>query len=228
MTPPPFYHKNDEGELQLNLHQGQLAAWNSTARFVVVTAGSQSGKTAFGPWWLWREICQRGPGDYLVATPSFPLLNLKALPEFKRLFQRHLKLGRYTGSPSRKFEFSKEGQIRCFGEDTGIDTNVWFGHAQDPESLESATAKAAWLDEAGQKKFKLGSFEAILRRLSIAQGRVLITTTPYNLGWLKQVLVDPWAAAHTKGETHPEIQVIRFDSTTNPAFPQAEFSRRHD
>jgi hypothetical protein len=79
--------------------------------------------------------------------------------------------------------------------------------------------KAAWLDEAGQKKFKLGSWEAVLRRLSLAVGRVLLTTTPYDLGWLKQRLWDKWKA----GEA--DIDVIRFDSTENPTFPQEEFER---
>src|SRR5262249_10213787 len=99
---------------------------------------------------------------------------------------------------------------------------IYFGHATDPDSLESATAKAAWLDEAGQKKFKLGSFEAVQRRLSIHLGRALITTTPYDLGWLKQKIWDPWKAADGN---HPYIDVIRFDSTENPAFPQEEFER---
>jgi hypothetical protein len=96
---------------------------------------------------------------------------------------------------------------------------VWFGYADDPESLESSTAKAAWLDEAGQKRFRVGSWEAILRRLSIAQGRALLTTTPYDLGWLKQQIWDRWK----RGD--PAYDVIRFDSTENPAFPRAEFQR---
>lgn len=181
--------------------------------------------TAFGPWWLWREIQMCGPGDYFVATPSFRLLSLKALPEFKRLFEKHLHLGRLYTHPQPKFVFSKEGEIKTFGREYETETNVLFGHAQDPESLESATAKAAWLDEAGQKKFKLGSFEAILRRLSIAMGRVLITTTPYNLGWLKKQMFDPWDESRRGGRVHPEIEIIRFDSTTNPAFPEKEYIR---
>ncbi len=79
-----------------------------------------------------------------------------------------------------------------------------------------------WLDEAGQKKFRLESWEAIRRRLSIFEGRALITTTPYSLGWLKQRLWDPWKEA---GGNHPEIDIIRFDSTENPAFPPEEFER---
>ena len=83
--------------------------------------------------------------------------------------------------------------------------------------LESATARSAWLDEAGQKKFKLGSWEAILRRLSIHMGRVLITTTPYVLNWLKRQIWDR--------RREPEIEVVNFRSIDNPAFPLEEYER---
>jgi hypothetical protein len=208
-----------DGRLRLNFHPGQLRAWESEARFVAVLAGTQGGKTVFGPPWLWREIQRKGPGDYLVVTPTFQLLELKALPEFKQFFQETLGLGHYVGSPSRRFVFSAAGARRVFGALPDQPTVIHFGYAADPDSLESATAKAAWLDEAGQKKFKLASWEAIQRRLSIHQGRVLITTTPYDLGWLKQKLWDPWRAGD------PSVEVIRFDSTENPAFPAAEFER---
>jgi len=156
-----------------------------------------------------------------VVTPTFPLLELKCLPEFRRAFESWLRDGRYTGSPTRKFTFSEAGSRRTFGDRHQPDreTNVFFGYAAEPESLESATAKAAWLDEAGQKKFKLGSWEAILRRLSLAQGRVLITTTIYNLGWLKQQLWDKWRAGDKS------VDVISFASTANPAFPREEYER---
>jgi hypothetical protein len=160
-----------------------------------------------------------GAGDYMVVTPTFQLLELKALPEFRKLFENTLRLGRYVGSPVRKFVFSADGEIKTFGRKQDTPTVVYFGYAADPESLESATVKAAWLDEAGQKKFKLGSWEAVLRRLSLAEGRVLITTTPYDLGWLKQKLWDKWKAGDK------EVEVTRFDSTENPNFPQAEFER---
>ena len=216
--------RTEDGRLRLHFHGGQWQAWQSTRRFVVVLAGTQGGKTTFGPHWLYREIQSCGPGDYMVVTPTFPLLELKALPAFLRLFEDVLELGRYVASPVRKFVFSGPGARRTFGETEPrsqgrAPTQVFFGHAQDPDSLESATAKAAWLDEAGQKKFRLGSWEAILRRLSIFRGRALITTTPYDLGWLKQKLWDRWK----KG--NPDIDVIHFDSTQNPAFPPEEFER---
>lgn len=211
-----------DGTLRFHFHAGQWRAWESTKRIVAVLSGTQGGKTAMGPPWLWREIQRCGPGDYLVVTPTFPLLNIKALPELLRLFQRTLRLGQYVGSPAKRFTFSAEGARRTFGYVPDEPTNIYFGHAGDPDSLEAATAKAAWLDEAGQKKFRLGSHEAIQRRLAVHQGRELISTTPYGLGWLKQKIWDPWQAA---GGNHPFIDVIRFDSTENPAFPREEFNR---
>lgn len=179
-------------------------------------------KTSFGPHWLFRELVKCGPGDYLVVTPTFPLLEVKALPEFRRLFETQLKLGTYRSSPVRQFTLSEAGERRLWGDKQDVPTNVYFGYAADPESLESMTAKAAWLDEAGQKTFKRGSWEAIQRRLSIHQGRALITTTPYDLGWLKQTFYDPWIAAN---RDHPTIDVINFPSTANPKFPADELER---
>lgn len=211
---------NEAGRLQLHLHPGQAKAWRSDRRFVTVCAGSQGGKTAFGPPWLYREIQARGPGDYLVAAPTFPLLSLKLLPEFKRFFQEKGRFGTYTGSPVKVFRFSDEGARKVFGYVPDVPTQVFFGHAQDPDSLESATAKGAWLDEAGQKKFRHGSWQAILRRLSIHQGRVLTTTTPYAaFGWFKTELHDRAKAGD------PDYDWIRFESRMNPAFPLEEWDR---
>jgi len=216
---PELMEVTEDGRLRLHFHSGQWTAWESRRRFVVVLAGTQGGKTSFGPHWLYREIKEKGPGDYMVVTPTFQLLELKALPELRKLFETILRLGRYVASPVRKFVFSEEGEIKTFGQKQSVPTTVYFGYAADPESLESATVKAAWLDEAGQKKFKLGSWEAVLRRLSLAIGRVLITTTPYDLGWLKQKLWDKWKA----GEK--DVEITRFDSTENPSFPVEEFER---
>lgn len=209
-----------ERELVIDLHPGQARAWQSRARFVTISAGTQGGKTSFGPLWLFREIQARGPGDYIVAAPTFPLLSLKLLPEFRRFFEEKLQLGKYVASPVKVFTFSPAGAKRVFGEAPDVPTQVFFGHAQDPDSLESATAKAAWLDEAGQKKFRKGSFEAILRRLSIHQGRILVTSTPYSaFGWFKSELHDRAKAGD------PDYEWVRFESRMNPAFPPAEWER---
>lgn len=68
-------------------------------------------------------------------------------------------------------------------------------------------------------EFTLAAWEAIMRRLSLNRGRVLLTTTIYNMGWLKQIIYDAWERGAK------DIEVISFDSTMNPAFPQDEFER---
>jgi len=207
-------------KLRLNFHVGQWQAWQSEKRITLMLAGSQGGKTAFGPHWLLREVQRCGQGDYLVVTPTFPLLDLKALPSFLWLFSTVLDLGRYTATPSRKFTFSPEGERRLFeAYDPYKSTRVIFGYATEPESLESATALAAWLDEAGQRRFKLGSWEAILRRLALARGRALITTTPYCANWVQSL--------HDKARAGDQnVALVQYESILNPAFSTEEFGER--
>jgi hypothetical protein len=224
-TPPPppdLYEVCEDGEIKLNMHQGQWRAWEADERFVVVLAGTQGGKTSWGPWWLLREVEAQGQGDYLIAAPTYTILEPKILPSFLDVFDRLMGLGTFVRSPVMRFTLSEAGARRLFGDrydPKGPPTRIFFGHARNPDSLESATYKAAWLDECGQEDFKQASFEAILRRLSLAMGRVLLTTTVYVLGWIKSVLYDPWR----RGDA--TIKVVHFDSTENPKFPKAEWER---
>ena len=215
--------KEADGSYAINwsFSDGQFRVIESTKRFILALAGWQSGKSEVGPPWLLNEMMDKGPGDYLVASPTFPLMLKKVLPIFQRLFERVLKLGTFIGGKNI-FLFSDEGCRKLWGHVPDDPPRVLFGHAGDPESLESATIKAAWLDECGQKGFRLGSYETILGRLSIHQGRVLLTSRPYDLGWMKQLLWDPWEA---KNRNHPDIDIINFRSIDNPAFPAKEYYR---
>lgn len=187
----------------------------------MLLGGTQSGKTSFGPIWLHREICIRGAGDYLAVAPTYPLMKKKMLPEFLRYFEETLRLGTYNKA-DKIFVVSEAGEISLFGKKQDEPTKIYFGYATDPDSLESATAKGAWLDECGQKKFKLPSFDAIMRRLSLNIGRVLMTTTPYYLGWLKRQFYDLRNTAKAAIES---VAVIRFPSIANPSFPKEEYER---
>jgi hypothetical protein len=165
---------------------------------------------------------KRGAGDYLVVTATFPLLNLALLPSFLDYFQDKMHYGEWI--PSQKvFMFHKEKKGK---QDNvifpGETTRVIFASATNPEGLESMTAKAAWLDECGQKQFKRQAWEAVLRRVAVHKGRILGTTTPYGGGWLKTDIYEPWA----KGDK--DIEVIQADSIVNPAFPieSYEYAKR--
>lgn len=212
-------------KLQFNPHPGQWRAWQSQKRFILVLAGTQSGKTSFAPWWLRREIQTKGPGDYLAVAPSFPLLSAKFFPELRRLLQDECGLFKFPKSPKpdAPAELTPRGELLLWGARQDVPTFIRFGHADNPDSLESMTVKAAVLDEPGQKRFRLRSWQAIRRRLSIHQGRALLTTTPYDLGWVYQQLWQPWLAAKKAGIDHPEIDIINFRSIDNPVFPREEY-----
>lgn len=198
-------------QLVLNFHPGQSRTWKSERRIIAMLAGSQGGKTVFGPHWMHREIQRCGEGDYLVGTATFPLLNLKLLPEYRLVFCELLKWGKYAERNGTHMITSHDGKSR-----------IIFFSATNPESIESATAKAAHLDEAGQKQFRSDTWEAVNRRLAIHQGRILITTTLYTLGWLKTEVYDRWV----NGDTN--IDVIQFDSIANPAYPLSEYERARE
>lgn len=225
-----------DGSLNLNFHEGQRRATASKKRFILVLAGSQSGKTSYAPWWLNREIYGgedpytgeyvegRGPGDYLAVTSTYDLFKLKMLPEMKLVFENILGMGRWVAG-DKIFELADpDGEFwseRKTGEMWG---RIILRSASAEGGLESATANAAWLDEAGQDEFTLEAWEAVRRRLSLAMGRVLITTTPYNLGWLLQKIYKPWKDGDPIAvET---TDVVQFPSIANPAFPMEEFEER--
>ena len=209
----------EEGKLRLALHPGQARAWRSEARFVAIIAGSQSGKTSFLPWWLWREIQRCGSGDYIAATASFDLFKLKFLPAIREVMEHILRIGRYWAG-DRIIELADpEGKFLAKAASDPMWGRIILRSAAAGGGLESATAKAALLDEAGQDNFGVEDWEAVLRRLSLSQGRVLIGTTPYNLGWLKSEIYDRWTAGDSNYE------VIQFASLENPTFPRAEFER---
>lgn len=212
-------HEKGVPKYRLNLHRGQRQARQSKARFTFVLAGSQAGKTSFGPWWLADQVNRFGAGDYLAVTASYDLFKLKMLPEMRTVFEDTLRRGRYW-SGERIIELAEPGKgFWAKRTDDPMWGRIILRSAQSPGGLESATAKAAWLDECGQDEFGLDSWEAIQRRLALHQGLVLGTTTLYNVGWLKAEVYDRWA------EGDPDYRVIQFPSTLNPAFPPAEFER---
>ena len=201
-------YNGSSAKLQLHLHPGQTRAHDSKKRFVFIIAGTQSGKTSYLPIWLDREIRERGEGDYLAVTATYDLLKMKFLPELRNYFEYIFKW-KYSASERTLY---KEYKPKMF-------TRIICRSADAEGGLESATAKGALFDECGQDGVKVGAWEAIQRRLTLNQGRVLAGTTPYNLGWLKTEVFDRWTAGN------PDIQVVQFKSTMNPSFPLEEYER---
>ena len=198
----------DGTKLTVTPHAGQLQAWDSTKRFIFIVAGTQSGKTSYLPLWLDREIREKGEGDFLAVTATYDLLKMKFLPELQNYF---VHLFGWQESKSDKTIY-RQYKPRMF-------TRIICRSADAEGGLESSSAKGALFDECGQDGVKVGAWEALQRRLSLSQGRVLAGTTPYNLGWLKTQVYDKWRSGDK------DIQVIQFKSTMNPSFPLKEYER---
>lgn len=195
--------------------------------------------TVFGPWWLKRKIEQLGGGDYYAVTATFDLFNLKMLPELQRVFEERLGIGRYWGGSTRVIELAdpETGQFQADRSTDPMWGRIILRSAESKGGLESGTAKAAWLDEAGQDRFRLQAWNAIRRRLAIHRGDILITTTLFNLGWLKTTIIDPaknggdvelevldnGAEVEVTDNEEAGIRLIQFDSIANPVFSVQEY-----
>lgn len=218
------YHVTSEGGLSLDFHQGQWEAWDSLARFVFVTAGTQGGKTSFGPHWLYREIYHpqlgMGAGDYLAVTGSYDLFKLKMLPALREVFEHVLRVGRYWSSDRiMELRNPETGHFEANRSDDAMWGRIILRSAESGGGLESSTANAAWLDECGMDSFTAETWRAIRRRLSLTRGRVLGTTTLYVLyNWLRK-LYDEWQGGRE------DVDFINFPSVLNPSFPREEYEQ---
>jgi len=217
-----------DGKIILNMHPGQIRAWKSTKRFVCILSGTQAGKTSFTPFWLYREIQRCGGFDYLAVTSTFDLFKMKFLPEMRNFFENILSIGRYWAS-ERIIEI-KNPETGLFQATIASDP-MWAriilrsavaGAKKGKEGvggLESSTVMAAVVDECGLDEFSVSAWESILRRLSLHEGRALLTTTLYNINWMKREIYNRWE------QGDPDYDVIQFSSVMNPSFPRSEFER---
>lgn len=217
-TQPLYELERERGVLTIYLHEGQRRAWESDRRFVFMIAGKQSGKTIFGPLWLLKMIQMLGGGDYLAISATYDLFKLKLLPALKQFFVHDLGIARYwAGDRILELRDPSTGE---FGATYSHEHEKMWGRiilrsADSEEGLQSASAKAAWMDEPGLYGPEV--WKDVRGRLSLAEGPALGTTTPYDLGWLKQQVYDLWV----RGD--PEIDVVQFSSRLSPFFSEAEY-----
>jgi len=211
-TKIPQFREHDPatGALNINPNLPQSQVLLSDALITVMQAGAQSGKTSVGALWLKLRVDELGPGDYMMVCPTFPLMEARVIPELKSWFGEESGWGVYRVGFHR---FESNQKI-----DGNPAVRIFLGSALNPDSLESATIKACWIDEIAQSQFPRSSWEAIQRRVSLANGRILGTTTLYDVsGWYRAEIYERWK------QGDPRINIIQADSIANPNFSREAY-----
>lgn len=192
-------------ELNYEYHDFQKKALDSEARVILLQAGIQSGKTMGGAMWLIQEILKyQAEGykyDYAIIAPTYKLLQQSTFKKFRDVAPSWLGTWKEQKSV---YELTDGG-------------NIYVRSADDPDSLEGMTLKAAWLDEAGQMPERVWSI--IYGRLNILQGRMILTTTPYVHCWIDDVVIPQWE------DGNKDYEVIMFESIASPWFPVEEYEQ---
>lgn len=200
-------------------HIGQQYALRSDARFVGMICGSGGGKSFLGPVWLYREIAKHPGEEWMIVAPSYKLLIDVAVKELIDFFKGTDAEGEFKAQP-KIYHLPDGGRIYCRSADKA-------------ESLEGIHAKGIWFDEAGQvNRWK---WVVAQGRVAQKQGRMLLTSTPYYINWMKNefsdyatidILDESGNLVRHKDGGDQDYYVINFPSTLNPYFSQEEFERQ--
>lgn len=159
-------------------------------------AGVQGGKTTVGAAWMLDQVSRYPKDDHLILAPTYKILQQSTLKKF------------FTYYPKEWGDYNKQDYV--FHLKTGGD--IFVRSSEDPDSLEGMTLRSAWLDEAGQMKPVV--WQKMKERTAIKQGRVLITTTPYNMGWLYELIKT----------VDKRFKMFKWKSVQNAYFPEEEYN----
>lgn len=191
-------------------HAKQQLALESTRRFIACIAGLQGGKTLVGAVWLLSEIYKDFEAgnkcDYLIVAPRYKTIEQATLPKFLELMPEDWGV--------------LKKQAMCIELKWG--SKIYIRSADNPNSIESMTIKAIWADEAGDMSRDIWS--KLLGRVSIMQGRIFMTSTPYANNWLYRDVFKKagWMNGTPMPDGDPDIEVVSWISTDNPAFSKDE------
>lgn len=180
---------------EITLHPKQFEAFSFDTQYCAAIAGVRGGKTFLGALWAGTQM-QNMKGDGIIAAPTYKILQQATLPTFFSLFPQMRK---YYKEQKSVFELP--------------DKNIYVRSMDNPLTAEGITATWAWFDEAGQSS--LLAWTVLRSRTSMARGKILLTTTPYNMGWLFQDFYEPARKGIDK-----DMKVVTWASVDNPFFPK--------
>ena len=201
----------------IQFHPKQQKAFDFVSQFGTAVAGVQSGKTFLGSYWALKKIAENPDKAGIIVAPTYKILQQATMKKF------------FDIAPSyRQYYKEQKGEIVLPSGAT-----IFTRSADNPLGLEGITAHWIWLDEGGQ--CSLLTWTVLRSRVSMTGGQILITTTPYNMGWLYQDFFIPW-----RDKLDKQLSFFTWRSIDNPYFrqefydaekrrlPPEEFARRYE
>lgn len=196
----------EEKTRTVKLFPKQFDALNFSTQFGAAVAGVQSGKTFLGSHWAGKKIQEFPDKNGIIVAPTYKILQSATLKKFFEIFPE-----------LRRYYKEQKGEINL--PTGGV---VYIRSADNPLGIEGITAHWAWLDEGGMAGVL--TWTVLRSRVSMTGGQVLITTTPYNMGWLYTDFFVPW-----KEKRDTSLSFFTWRSIDNPyyseEFYKAERSR---
>ncbi len=187
--------------------QSETIADDETA-VVAFIAGTGAGKTVGGKIKQVKKMAKKPKGSWLVAEPTWAMVDRILMTSYENNPSLYAIIQHMD--PRAIYEKGERRISANFG-------TIFLASASNPESMEGVHVDGAWLDEAGQMK-RL-AMETARRRVAAKNGQVVLTTTPYNRGWLHKDIYLPGKAGD------PDIKIIQGSSLTNPTYSREAYER---
>lgn len=183
----------------------QIQVLQSTAQFTFAIAGIQSGKTGVGGHWIFDRMWEKTKtGVYFIVGPDYPQLKKSTMFKFLNMIPG----GHSPGAADSWLNFHNKTDKHMrfkWGDD------LFYGSADDPDSLRGPTIDDWWIDEIG---LCAEAFKVMQGRLIATGGRGLCTGTPKGTLFLEDI--------QTKAETRPQMYSYHtWSSFDNPGADQA-------
>lgn len=199
--------------LQVGFWPFQVKAWQSPRKIIAVVGGTGSGKTWFAPKWVHKK---------LLAKPDVRGIGVGTGYNTHVVRVMWYEIEKYLREVGEPYVPNKRDQTITLRKNG---SQLMFGSAENPLSLEGPHIEFAWMDEAGM--MPRIAWDVVQRRTAHKSGQILITTIPYFDGWLRGDVYDAWLAGDSSIEwiqcktsdnkTYPPEEIERFRRTWSPA-----------
>jgi len=201
-------------EINIDLLPYQEEIFFSPAKRLAMVAGTGTGKTFFIPRFLLCRMAQTQGYDWVVSSPTIPMLKRNPIKYIFRFLQEcgYQECFRKTNLKSWQYHWNSTDMELIFA--TG---QVHFISAETPERMQGLHIKGIIGDEAGG--FPRAWYDTAVQRLAFHSGVLLLTTTWYELNWLDDEIYQKWL----NGDK--DFHCVCPKSSDNPYYPPEEIER---